>query len=44
MPVPAAPWLMGAVIGMTIMTMASTAMTMGAGLALTKASGGGPSK
>jgi hypothetical protein len=28
---------MGAMIGMTIMTMAGTAMTLGAGLALTQA-------
>jgi hypothetical protein len=39
-PLPASgpPWLVGAMIGMTIMTMAGTAMTLGAGMALTKAS------
>jgi hypothetical protein len=33
-PVPS--WFMGVVIGMTIMTMAGTAMTLGAGLALSQ--------
>jgi hypothetical protein len=33
-PTPAAPWLVGAMIGMTILTMATSAMTVGAGLAI----------
>jgi hypothetical protein len=34
---PGTPWLVGAMIGLTIMTMASGAMTLGASLALGKA-------
>lgn len=35
-PIPVSPWL-GAAIGLTILSMASTAMAIGAGLALTQA-------
>ena len=36
-PVPAPPWLVGAMIGMTIMTMATGAIAAGAGMALSGA-------
>jgi hypothetical protein len=35
-PVSAPPWLVGMAIGMTIMTMAAAAMSIGAGLAVTQ--------
>ena len=34
MPLPAPPWLVGMAIGMTIMTIAAAAMSVGAGLAV----------
>jgi hypothetical protein len=37
---PAPPWLVGAMIGVTIMTMAGTAMSLGAGLALSRTGAG----
>ena len=37
MPILVPPWFVGAMIGMTIMTMATSAMSVGAGLALTGA-------
>ena len=37
MPVLVPPWFVGAVIGMTIMSVATSAMSVGAGLALTGA-------
>lgn len=37
-PPPGPPWLAGALIGMTILTMAGSAITVGAGLALAGAS------
>ena len=42
-PVPAPPLFAGAVIGLTILSMASTAMALGAGLALGGATIPGPS-
>jgi hypothetical protein len=33
---PVPPWIVGAVIGVTILTMATTAMSLGAGLALSR--------
>jgi len=40
-PVPAPPWLVGAMIGMTILTMATGAMAAGAGMATGMALGSG---
>lgn len=40
-PLPAPPWLAGMAIGLTILGMASSAMALGAGLALTQATRSG---
>lgn len=40
-PVPAPPWLAGAAIGLAILSMAGTAMAMGAGLAMSQSTGRG---
>ena len=40
-PPPAPSWLVGAAIGLTIMSMAGSAMAFGAGLAWTQATGTG---
>ena len=40
-PVPPPPWLAGAAIGLAILSMAGTAMALGAGLALGQSTGRG---
>ncbi|MGE0420384.1 MAG: hypothetical protein AB7O80_26560 [Acetobacteraceae bacterium] len=36
MPLPATPWLAGAMIGLTILTIAGGAMALGAGMAISQ--------